>query len=176
MCCTSSYLQVHTFFLSHSSCCSLLEHRASVKLFVSLQFLDHFTGGRTPWTSDQLVARPLPKHRTIQTQNKHIHTPNIHALCGIRTHDPGFRASEDNSCLRPLGYRDRQVHACTEYRHALGFRYKKVLLYLYFFRNRKLLRILVLLLTPVGKQANRIKERLSQALRISKLQDWSYGA
>jgi hypothetical protein len=69
------------------------------------QFHDHFTDGRTPWTSDQLVARPLPKHRTTWTQNKHI--PNIHTLCGIRTHDPGFRASEDSTCLRPLGYRDR---------------------------------------------------------------------
>jgi hypothetical protein len=38
------------------------------------QFPYHFTDGRTPWTSDQLVARPLPKHRTTQTQNKHIHT------------------------------------------------------------------------------------------------------
>jgi hypothetical protein len=28
------------------------------------QFHDHFTDGRTPLTSDQLVARPLPKHRT----------------------------------------------------------------------------------------------------------------
>jgi hypothetical protein len=28
------------------------------------QFHDHFTDGRTPWTSDELVARPLPKHRT----------------------------------------------------------------------------------------------------------------
>jgi hypothetical protein len=71
------------------------------------QFHDHFTGGRTPWTSDQLVARRLPKHRTIQTQNKLIHTPNINALCGIRNHDPSFQASEDSSYLRPLGYRDR---------------------------------------------------------------------
>jgi hypothetical protein len=63
----------------------------------AFQFHDHFTDSRTPWTSDQLVARPLPKHRTTQTQNKHIHTPNIHALCGIRTYDPGFRASEDHS-------------------------------------------------------------------------------
>jgi hypothetical protein len=55
-------------------------------------FHDHFTDGRTPWTSDQLVARAVPKHRTTQTQNKHIHTPNIHTLCGIRNHDPGFRA------------------------------------------------------------------------------------
>jgi hypothetical protein len=74
-----------------------------------LQFHDHFIVGRTPWTSDQLVARPLPKHRTTQTQNKHIHTPNIHALSGIRTDDPSFRRSEDSSCLRPLGYCDQQL-------------------------------------------------------------------
>jgi hypothetical protein len=36
-----------------------------------IQFRNHFfTDGRTPWTSDQPVARPLPKHRTTQTQNK----------------------------------------------------------------------------------------------------------
>jgi hypothetical protein len=73
-----------------------------------VQFHDHFTDGRTPWTSDQLVARPLPKHRTTQTQNKHTHIPNIHALYGIRTHNPGFRANENSICLRPLGYHDRQ--------------------------------------------------------------------
>jgi hypothetical protein len=34
-------------------------------------FRNHFyTDGRTPWTSDQPVARPLPTHRTTQTQNK----------------------------------------------------------------------------------------------------------
>jgi hypothetical protein len=33
-------------------------------------------------------------------QNKRIHTPNIHTLSGIRTHDPCVRASEDSSCLR----------------------------------------------------------------------------
>jgi hypothetical protein len=71
------------------------------------QSSDLFTIGRTPRTSDQLVARPLPRHRTAQTQTKHIHTPNIHALSGIRTHDHSVRASEDSSCLRALGYRDR---------------------------------------------------------------------
>jgi hypothetical protein len=44
------------------------------------QFHDYFTDGRTPWTSDQLVARPLANHRTTQTQNKRIHTPNIPCL------------------------------------------------------------------------------------------------
>jgi endonuclease/exonuclease/phosphatase family metal-dependent hydrolase len=33
----------------------------------AFQFHDHFTDGRTPWRSDQLVTRPLPKHRTTQT-------------------------------------------------------------------------------------------------------------
>jgi hypothetical protein len=63
-------------------------------------FMIIFTDSRTPWTSDQLVARPLPVHKTTQTQNKNIHISNIHALCGIQTHDPGFR---------PLGYRDRYI-------------------------------------------------------------------
>jgi hypothetical protein len=72
-------------------------------------FYDYFTDRRASWTGDHLVARPLPKHRTTQTQNKHIHIPNIHASCGIRTHDPGFRASEDSTCLRTLGYRDRHI-------------------------------------------------------------------
>jgi hypothetical protein len=62
------------------------------------------TDGRTPWTSDQPVSRPLHKHRTTQTQNRHIHTPNIYALNGIRTYDPSVRESEDSSCLRTRCY------------------------------------------------------------------------
>jgi hypothetical protein len=72
-----------------------------------IQFRKHFyTDGRAPWTSDQLVARPLPTHRTTQTQNKRIQTPNIHALSGIRTHDPSVQASEDSSCVRSRGHCD----------------------------------------------------------------------
>jgi hypothetical protein len=41
------------------------------------QFLDHFTDDRFPWTGDQLIARPLPKHRTTQTQDKHIHQTSM---------------------------------------------------------------------------------------------------
>jgi hypothetical protein len=83
--------------------------------FDFFQFHDRFTDRRTPWTSDQLVARPLPTH-TTQTQNKHIYIPNIHALCEIRTHDPGFKANEDSTCLRPLGYRDRQSEKLSSYK------------------------------------------------------------
>jgi hypothetical protein len=32
------------------------------------QFLNLYTVGRTPWTSDQPVIRPLPTHSTTQTQ------------------------------------------------------------------------------------------------------------
>jgi hypothetical protein len=37
-------------------------------------FLILYTVGMTPWTSDQPVARPLPTHRTTQTQNKRTQT------------------------------------------------------------------------------------------------------
>jgi hypothetical protein len=36
-------------------------------------FLILYTVGRTPWTGDQPVPRPLPTHRTTQTQNKRTH-------------------------------------------------------------------------------------------------------
>jgi hypothetical protein len=70
-------------------------------------FLILYTVGRTPWTGDHPVARPLLAHRTTQTQNKLTH---IHALSGIRTHDPSFSASEDSSCLRPRGHCDRRQY------------------------------------------------------------------
>jgi hypothetical protein len=38
------------------------------------QFLNLYTVGRTPWTGDQPVARPLPAHRTTQTQHKRTQT------------------------------------------------------------------------------------------------------
>jgi hypothetical protein len=41
-----------------------LEHRASVKRFVSLQFLNPRTVDRIPWAGDQPVARPLPNTNT----------------------------------------------------------------------------------------------------------------
>jgi hypothetical protein len=37
-------------------------------------FLSLYTVGRAPWTVYQPVTRPLPTHRTTQTQNKHIQT------------------------------------------------------------------------------------------------------
>jgi hypothetical protein len=44
-------------------------------------------------------------------------TTNMHALSGIRNHDPSVRASEDSSCFRPRGYCDRPstLHRYTNY-------------------------------------------------------------
>jgi hypothetical protein len=67
-----------------------------------------YTVCRTPWMSDQPVARPLPC-----TQNKRKQTSML--LSGIRTHDPSVRASEDSSCLRLRGHRDRRDLHSTEF-------------------------------------------------------------
>jgi hypothetical protein len=77
----------------------ILEHRASVKRFVSLQFLNLRQ-------SVGLLGREISP-----TQGHYLHkhriNANIHALSGIQTHDPSVRASEDSSCLRPRGPCDR---------------------------------------------------------------------
>jgi hypothetical protein len=51
-------------------------------------FLILYTVGRTPWTENQLVARPLPTCRTTQTQNKPTHVgfePTIPAFERAKT-------------------------------------------------------------------------------------------
>jgi hypothetical protein len=68
-----------------------LEHRASVKHFPSLQFLNLRRVGRSPWTEDQPVARPIPNTYTEQTQT------GIHALVGIR--NQGLRIPADEGIL-----------------------------------------------------------------------------
>jgi hypothetical protein len=55
------------------------------------------------------VISPSPGRYLHTGQHKHrinAHT-NIHALSGIRTHVPNFRASEDSSYFRPRGHYDR---------------------------------------------------------------------
>jgi hypothetical protein len=95
--------------LEASNVFSFVHSSMAVQLFVEpwplLQFRNLFyTDGRTPWTSDQPVARPLPTHRTTQTQNKRSH--DIHALNGIRNHDPSVGEIENSSCVRPRGHCD----------------------------------------------------------------------
>jgi hypothetical protein len=88
----------------------------------AFQFPDLFTIGRTPSTSDQPVARALPKHRANTNTEKHIYIPNIRALSGIRTHDHSVRASEDSSCFRPLGYSDRRTYHVSPEKRQVSFK------------------------------------------------------
>jgi hypothetical protein len=60
-------------------------------------FLILYTVGTT------VRPRPLPAHRTTQTQNKRTH---IYASNRIRTHDSIVRAGEDSWCLRPRDHCD----------------------------------------------------------------------
>jgi hypothetical protein len=53
---------------------SIYGSTALVDLGHFFSFLILYTVGRTPWMAKQLVARPLPTHRTTQTQDKSIQT------------------------------------------------------------------------------------------------------
>jgi hypothetical protein len=64
------YWQLRSIYSLSLSPSPTLDLRASVKRFVSLQFLNPKIVGRTPWMGDQPVARPLP----TQTQNKRSQT------------------------------------------------------------------------------------------------------
>jgi hypothetical protein len=73
-----------------------------------LQFRNLFyTDSRTPWTSDQPVARPLPTHRTTQTQNKRTQTsmPQV----GLEPTIPAFG-------------RAKRVHALDRAATVIGFK------------------------------------------------------
>jgi hypothetical protein len=69
-----------------------------------LQFRNLFyTDGRTPWTSDQTVTRPLPTHRTTQTQNKHTHKyPCLECESNPRSQRPSERRQFMPQTARPV--------------------------------------------------------------------------
>jgi hypothetical protein len=64
-----------------------LEHRADFSVSWS------FTDVRTPWTGDQLVARPLPKHRKTHTHFKYP--------CPEWDSNPRFRLPSDRRQFMP---------------------------------------------------------------------------
>jgi hypothetical protein len=87
-----------------------------------------YTVGRTPWTRDQPVARPLPTHRTTQTQNKGTQTSmpwvgfepmipafermkTVHALDGAATVIGGANSlqSHASTCLTLSAVEDHVV-------------------------------------------------------------------
>jgi hypothetical protein len=60
------YIYIHFVFIFYVALQPLWD-------LAAFQSPDLFAICRTSWTSDQLVTRPLPKHKTAQTQNKHIY-------------------------------------------------------------------------------------------------------
>jgi hypothetical protein len=101
-----------TFFLPRCShtweLAPALEHRAEFPKFLN----QGQSVGLLGWVISSSQGLYL---YTNTEKHKHTQTLNIHALSGIRTHGPGFRASEDSAHPRPLGYRDRlQTHYFTE--------------------------------------------------------------
>jgi hypothetical protein len=103
--CLSVYLSIClSIYLSVYPSICLWLYSPVLDLGGLITFLIIYTVCKTLLTGDQPVARPLTTLRTTQIQNKRTH---IHALNGIRTHDPSFRAIEDSSWRRPRGHCDR---------------------------------------------------------------------
>jgi hypothetical protein len=68
-----SYTNLHSISVSLSLSIYLWPYSHLLDVGHFFSFLILYTVGRTPWTRDQPVARPLPTHRTTQTQNKRTH-------------------------------------------------------------------------------------------------------
>jgi hypothetical protein len=89
------YLFIHSFI--HQWFYSRLLGPGLFSTFVII----FYTDGRTPWTSDQPVTRPLPIHRITQIQNKRTQTsmsrlgfePTIPASERVKTVDALDRAA-----------------------------------------------------------------------------------
>jgi hypothetical protein len=91
-----------------------------------LQFPNLFYAfDRTPWTRIS-PSQGLYLHTGQHKHRINAHT-DIHALSGIQTHHPSFRASEGISCLRPDGHCDRQLRAILWRHVGGGWRYSSTI-------------------------------------------------
>jgi hypothetical protein len=63
-----------TIAYKHDNFIHLMVLQPFVGPWLLLSFLILYTVGRTPWAGDQPAARPLPIHRTTQTQNSRTQT------------------------------------------------------------------------------------------------------
>jgi hypothetical protein len=86
-----------------------------------IQFRNNFYRRQDSMDEWSAVARCY-LHTGQHKQNKCTQTPNIHALSGIRTHDPSVRAGENSSYLRPRGHRDRQLFTLILFNNCYMFR------------------------------------------------------
>jgi hypothetical protein len=73
----SVYIYLPTYlYLYLPTYLSIYDYNSLLNLgrFFSFLILYVYTDSRTPWTGDEPVTRPLPAHRTAQTQNKSTQT------------------------------------------------------------------------------------------------------
>jgi hypothetical protein len=74
-----------------------------------------YTVGRAPWTGDQPVARPLPIHRTTQTQNKR--TQMSVPVVGFKPTTPMFNLAKMVHAL------DRAATVISGWQYIVGLNY-----------------------------------------------------
>jgi hypothetical protein len=104
---SSSVHSAATWVISHSLCSFKMARPGNSGPWPLIQFLNNIS------QTVKLLGRVISpsKGRYLNTgqhkQYKDIHTPNIHALSGIRNHNPSVRAREESSCLRLRGYCNR---------------------------------------------------------------------
>jgi hypothetical protein len=77
-----------------------------------IQFPNLYTVGRTPRTSDQPVERPLPGHRTAQTQNERSQTSSPRV--GFEPTIPAFERAKTvralDSAATVIGFQNCYIH------------------------------------------------------------------
>jgi hypothetical protein len=98
-----------------------------------IQFRNHFsqTVGLLGRVISPLQGRYLLTGQHTHTHRINAHT-NIHAMNGIRTHDPRVRSREDSSYLRPRGYCDQLCQGCTSKTISL---FQKSLIFTFIWRS-----------------------------------------
>jgi hypothetical protein len=100
---------------------STLKQRMTIYLSIYLWFYSPFVGpwlffsvlilyrvGRTPWTGDQPIARPLRTHRTTQTQNTRTQT-------SMQPTSPAFERAKAVHALDPAATVIGKQHVTTIY-------------------------------------------------------------
>jgi hypothetical protein len=57
-----------------------------------------------------LLERRISQSHGFYTHRINVRNTDIHALSGIRAHNPSVRIREENSCLRPRAHFERHIH------------------------------------------------------------------
>jgi hypothetical protein len=95
-----------SIYCDTAPCLSIYGSTVLCRASAAFQVPNLYTVGRTSWTGDQPVERPLPIHRTTQTQNKRTQT------CMPRV---GFEL------MTPVFERAKTVHALDCVDTAIGY-------------------------------------------------------